>query len=202
MQEVLMDKKSVATTIAVIFSALVFAVIGICFSTFVYSDTKIEVQNIKIAAAESIKVYGDKDLKEEAKELKLSAQELGLKPATGELDEETQIPSTITNQGTSEGYYASVFVKTNVNYKIVVKDIKIETKHSKIEAEEERKNIFISIMDVANSTKNLKENEVEIAKFEDQKETQELVFLIWLGSLSGEELEGAKISFTINFIPV
>lgn len=197
-----MDKKSVATTMVVIFSAMVFAVIGMCFSNYVYRDSKIEIKNIALVAADSIKVYEDEKAEKEAKVLKLSSQELGLKPATGEVDEETQIPSTITDEGTSEGYYASVFVKSATNFKVVVSNLEIKTSHDKVAAEQERKNIFIAIKDVKNSAKSLEESETEIAKFEDATDTQEIVFLIWLGALSGEELVGSKISFTINFLPI
>lgn len=197
-----MDRKSIATTITLLFSALLFAVIGVCFNLFVYMETKIEVKNIALSAGTNIELFSDNELKNKAEKLELSKQELGLKPATGELDEETEIPSTITNEGTSEGYYSSVFVKTNSNFKIVIRDIKIETKHDQTAAEGERKNIFVAIKDVKNTTKNLKEDEVEIATFSDVKQPQELVFLIWLGALSGEELVGSKISFTIYFLPI
>lgn len=196
-----MKRKSLAATVVVLLSTLVFAVIGVCFTTFVYSKTKIEVQNIKVNAI-GIGVFKDKELKEKCDKLKLSDMELGLKPATGEIDKETLIPSTITDEGTSEGYYAKVYVPAGTAFKVVINGINIETKKNKIEAEEQRKNIFVAIKNVKNATKSLKENEVELASFQNTTETQELTFLIWMGSLSGEELAGAKISFTLNFIKI
>ena len=142
----------------------------------------------------------DKDLKQKATELKLSDMDLGLKPATGKVDNESLVPSTITDQGTSEGYFASVYVPTGSKFSVTVKNIKIETKLNKTEAEEERKNIYVSIKDIKNSTKTLEKDEVEIAKFENITETTKLTFLIWLGSLSGEELAGSKISFELHFV--
>ncbi len=197
-----MEKKSVAATILVFYITLVFAVIGVCFSVYKYQETKIEITTVALVAPANIELYEDEKLQKKAEQLKLSDMQLGLKPSTGELDSETQIPSTITNEGTSEGYYADVFVKTSTNYKIIVKNIKIETKLDQIAANEERKNIFIAIKDVANSTKSLKEDQIELAKFENVSATQKLTFLIWLGSLSGEELEGSKISFTLEFVAI
>lgn len=194
-----MKKKSVAATVVVILSTIVFAVIGACFTAFVYGKTKIEVENIKVNAT-GIEVFNDKDLKEKCEKIKLSDMKLGLKPATGELDKETMIPSTITDEGTSEGYYAKVYIPVGSSFKIVVNNIKIETTKNKIEAEEQRKNIFIAIKDVKNASKSLKEDEFELANFSNITETYELTFLIWIGSLSGEELAGSKISFDLNFI--
>ena len=197
-----MDKKSVSATILVLFLALTFAVIGACFSTFVYQKNIIEFKEIKLIAADGIEIFDDKEYKNKISKMKLSDMKLGLKPATGEVDAETQIPSTITNEGTSEGYYETLFIKADAPYKIVVKDIKIENKNNETQANEERKNIFVSIKDVQNTTKSLEKEEIELVKFESVSEPQELVFLFWLGSLSGEELIGSKISFTLEFIKI
>lgn len=193
-----MEKKSVSATILVLFIAITFSIIGICFSVYKYQDTKIEIKEVKILT-NGIDVFGDKELQQKITTLKLSDMNLGLKPATGELDTESEVPSTITNEGTSEGYYASVFVPANINYKIYVTDVKIETKKNQLEADNERKNIFISIKDIDNSTKSIEEDKTEIVKFENISETQELTFLIWLGAMAGNELIGSKISFTLLF---
>lgn len=194
-----MEKKSVAATILVIFSSLLFAVIGACFTAFIYSDTKTVVKSVAVVS-NGVEVFSDKDLKQKATALKLSEMELGLKPATGKIDQETLVPSTITDEGTSEGYYASVFVPAGSKFSVKVQGVKIETKLNKTEAEEERKNIYVSVKDVKNSTKTLEKDEFEIAKFENITETKKLTFLIWLGALSGEELAGAKISFELVFV--
>ena len=197
-----MNKKSVSASTLVLFLALFFSVIGACFATFAYKDTRILIDKIKIVSSDAIDVYADKDLKKKAKELDLSDMQLGLKPATGELDQETQIPSTITDDGTSEGYYSTVYLKTSTNYKIVVKNIKIETKNNQIEVDEQKKNVFVSIKDVNNTTKSLKESEVEVVSFSNVETVQELTFLVWLGSLSEDVLEGSKISFDLEFVAI
>lgn len=197
-----MDKKSVSASILVIYLAIFFSVIGICFSTFVYQNTKIVFKEVSVAVSEGVGVFGDKDLSKNLTKLKLSDMTLGLKPATGDVDAETQIPSTITDEGTSEGYYSTIYVKPTKSYKIILKDIKIESKKNELEVKEERKNIFVAIKDIKNTTKSLKEDQTEIVSFSNINETQKLTFYFWLGALSGEELEGAKISFVLDFVAI
>lgn len=197
-----MEKKSVSATILVIYLALLFSVIGVCFSVFVYEENKIKITGVMVQANSRIDVFNDKELSKKTDKLKLSDMDIGLKPATGELDSETQIPSSITDQGTSEGYYATVYVNTSINYKIVVSDVKIQSKKDEVAVNEERKNLFIAIKDVKNTTKSLENESTELVQFSDVSETQKLTFFIWLGSLADDVLVGAKISFTIQFLPV
>lgn len=194
-----MNKKSVAASFLVVFMAIFFSVIGICFSSFVFVKTKIVVQSVGVIADSGIEVYEDKDLKKKVNELKLSTLDTGLKPATGELDDEFKIPSTITDEGTTEGYYSKVYVKTSEDFKIVIKNIKIESKKDKLAVKEERENVYIALKDVKDANKNLKDDNVELASFSKNNETKELTFLIWLDALAGEDLVGAKISFDVVF---
>lgn len=197
-----MNKKSVSASTLVLFLALFFSVIGASFAAFAYKDTRILIDKINIVSSDSVEVYSDKELKKKSTELKLSDMQLGLKPATGEIDQETQIPSTITDDGTSEGYYSTVYVKTSSNYKIIVKDVKIETEKNQIEVDEQKENIFVSIKDVGGATKALDKPEVEIVQFSNVEEIQKLTFLVWLGALSEDVLEGSKITFTIEFVAI
>jgi len=193
-----MEKKSVSATILVLYLALTFSVIGICFSVFVYKDTRILIEKVSIKS-NGVSVYGDKDLKNIAEKLELSNIDLGLKPATGKIDSETQIPSTITDEETSEGCYATVYVPSGVNFKVVVTDIEIKTENNLVEVEEDRDNIFIAIKDVSNTVKTLENDEIELAIFQNNNETLKITFLIWVGSLADEVLAGANISFSIYF---
>ena len=197
-----MNKKSVAASTLVVFLAIFFSIIGICFSMFVFADTKIEVKSVKLVLANGIEVFSDKELTEKTTELKLSKMELGLKPATGELDAETKIPSTVSDQGTSEGYYSKVFVKTNSDFKVYIEDVKIESKKHADKVDAERENLFVAIKYVDGAVKNIKEDKTELASFSNVEGSKELVFYIWLDALAGEELEGAIISFSLNFVSV
>ena len=144
----------------------------------------------------------NKEFTEVADKLKLSKMDTGLKPATGDVDAETQVPSTITDEGTSEGYYATIYVKSDSNFKVIIKDIKIDSKKDEILVKEERKNIFVSIKDIKNSAKSLEKDSVELALFENSNKVEKLTFYIWLSSFSGKDLEGAKIKFTVQFVKV
>ena len=193
-----MDKKSVSASLLVLYLTLFFSVIGICFSVFVFKDTKIEVESVKLVSAQSIEIFEDEKLSKKVSELKLSNMELGLKPATGEVNKETQIPSTITDTGTSEGYYSTVYVKCSTGFKVDIKDIKISTTKDQVAADEQRKNIFVAIKDIQNAVKSL-ENETTLVSFSNVTEVQKLTFFVWIGSFADDDLEGAKISFSLVF---
>lgn len=197
-----MNKKSISATILILFMSLFFAVVGTCFYTFVYEKTRTLVTAVGVYASENIEVYSDKKLTKKIKELKLSDMDIGLKPATGEVDAETQIPSTIDDKGTSEGYYSTVYVRTSGNFRVQLSNINIESDHDKLLIEEEKKNIFVGVKDLKNSVKTLENDGVEICRYTDVSEPVEITFLIWLGSLASDELEGARISFDIKFVAI
>ena len=196
-----MERKSVSATILVLYLAGLFAVIGSCFYAFIFKENQIKVEAVFIET-KGVAVYHDNEKNNPATELNLSDMEIGIRPATGKLDKETQIPSTICSDGTSEGYYASVFVDFGVNYKIVLKDINIESEKHELDLKEQRKNIFIAIEDIKNTTKSLEEDEITLVTFQDTNSIQELTFLIWIGAFANDDLKGAKISFTLEFIAI
>lgn len=198
-----MNKKSVSATILILFMALFFAVVGTCFYTFVYEQTRTLVTAVGIINDEKIQVYSDDKLKKKVSKLKLSDMDIGLKPATGEVDSETQIPSTIDDKGTSEGYYSTVYVVASGNFRMQLSNIQIKSDHDEKLIEEERKNIFIGIMDLKNSVKTFENDGVEICRYTDvSSEPIKITFLIWLGSLASVELEGARISFDIKIVSI
>jgi dimeric dUTPase (all-alpha-NTP-PPase superfamily) len=196
-----MERKSVSATILVLYLAGLFAVIGSCFYAFIFKENQIKVEAVFIET-KGVAVYQDNEKNNPATELNLSDMEIGIRPATGKLDKETQIPSTICSDGTSEGYYASVFVDFGVNYKIVLKDINIESEKHELDLKEQRKNIFIAIEDIKNTTKSLEEDEITLVTFQDTNSMQELTFLIWIGAFADDGLKGSKISFTLDFVAI
>ena len=197
-----MDKKSISATILILFLALFFSVVGSCFSMFVYKYSRTLVKTVSLVSDDSIKIFKDEKLTKEISKLKLSDMELGLKPATGEVDAETQVPSTIDDKGTSEGYYSTIYVKSSGNFRISVNNINIKSDHDEMLVKEERKNIYIGIKDLKNSVKTLENDGVEICRYSDVSEPIKITFLIWLGSFASDELEGAEINFDINFVSI
>ena len=59
---------------------------------------------------------------------------------------------------------------------------------------------FVAIKDVKGSAKSLENDEVELAQFSNTEELDKITFFVWLSSFATDELEGAKISFTIEFV--
>ena len=127
-----MNKKSVSATILILFLALFFSVVGVCFNVFVYNETKILIEKVNVQSDSLVVVAYNENFSKLASELKLSKMDVGLKPATGKVDAETQIPSTITDEGTSEGYYATVYVKCNSGFRVFIKDINIKSKKDEL----------------------------------------------------------------------
>ena len=197
-----MNKKSVSATILILFMSLFFAVVGSSFFYFEYWGKRTLVENVGVIVDGDIQIFHDEELTKKANSLKLSDMEIGLKPATGELDDETRIPSTINDQGTSEGYYATIYVKTTGNFRVQLANVKIDSTHDELLVKEERKNIFIGVKDLKNSVKSLENDGVEICRYSDVTKPVKITFLIWLDSLASDELEGAKISFDIKFIKI
>lgn len=198
-----MNKKSVSATILILFMALFFSVVGTCFYTFVYDRTRTLVTAVGVINDENIQIFSDEKLKKKVSELKLSNMDIGLKPATGEVDSETQIPSTIDDKGTSEGYYSTVYVVSSGKFRIQLNNIQIKSDHDEELIEEEKKNIFVGIMNLKNSVKTLENDGIEICRYVDvSSEPIKITFLIWLGSMASDELEGARISFDIKFVSI
>ena len=195
-----MKKKSVSATILILFMSLFFAVVGSSFYYFEYYSKRTLVEKVGIITDEKISIYNDKEFKEKVTRLELS--DMDLEPATGKIDNETQIPSTITAEGTSEGYYSKVYVKAQGNFRIQLSNIKIESDHDELLIKEERKNIYVGIKDLKNSVKTLENDGVEICRYSNVSKPVEITFLIWLGSIASDELEGARISFDIKFVSI
>lgn len=193
-----MRRKNLAATIATMLCAISFIVIGSCFSAFIYKKEMIVVQNPKIFKSEGIEIFdeeGDKAIDE----FKLSKMPLGLKPATGDEDQETAIPSTVHSKKGSEGHYAIFKAYAPAGAKVIVKNVKIDTKKpEKVIAE--RENIKIAIAELKVEAKSLAEDEVEIGTLSASDERQEFTLLIWLSSKAGDDLKGAKISFDVYFV--
>ena len=197
-----MNKKSVSATILILFLALFFSVVGICFSCFVYKNSRTLVKAVKLKTSNGINIFEDEQQSSVIYSLKLSNMDTGLKPVTGDIDAETQIPTTIDDQGTSEGYYSTVYVKSDTGFKILIDEIDIQSNHSAEMIEKEKKNIFVGILDVNGSVRTFENNGAELARFNEPVNAQKLTFLIWLGSLASDELEGANIYFTLNFVNI
>lgn len=194
-----MDRKNIAMTVCTILSALVFIVIGACFSTFIYKDEMVKVNNPRVVLAQNMQIFssdGDKVIEK----LELSKMKLGLKPATGEEDAVTSIPTTVTDKNGSEGQYAKFKLYAPSGAKIFITNIVIENVNEKQETiTKERENIKVAIKEISNSTKSLVGEKIELGQAEASDERLPYTFMIWLSGKVSDKLESSTISFDISF---
>lgn len=195
-----MNKKNVATTIVLILCAAIFTVVGTCFMTFIYKDSKITISDPNVVASNGVLVYNSKDKdKKPIKTLEFSDMALGLKPVTGEADADTNIPSTVTDKNGSEGVYASVKISAPAGLKIIVKNIKVESNEEPDKIKAERKNMFVALKDVENSANTLENDEITLVSYSDKLEDAEVTLFFWLDGKADIILKGSKISFDVYF---
>lgn len=187
-------KKSIAVCVTAILYIMLFAVIGSCFMAFKYEDEKVIVVDPKITASEGV-VVTDKE-NNVITQLKFSEVKLGLKPVTGELESETKIPVTVTDTNGSEGIYAKFQVKTNNIVSVKIKNLSI-TGNDKLEVEKERTNIWFSIKEIQDSTKNFEEDTIVLGEIKDASDGKELTLLFWLSSVASEDFECSTIKFDV-----
>lgn len=192
-----MFRRNLATTICVILSALTFITVGSCFSAFLYKREIVKVENPQIILADGVKVYNLDD--KEVNSLELSTMKLGLKPATGEEDSVSNIPSTVTDEQGTEGVYAKFKIQSSHDVKIVIKNIKIETKEDQEKVDKERKNICVAIKELEGGAVSLEKDQAVLGNISASSEMKEYTFLVWLCGKAGDDLEGSTISFDLNF---
>ena len=188
-------KKSLAVCVTAILYIMLFAVVGSCFMAFKYEDEKVRVNNPDLIVASGISVT-DTSTSQTINKLKFSEVKLGLKPVTGELDHETKIPVTVTDQNGSEGIFAKFKVKASSNPVIKIKNISI-TGNDKLEVDKERKNIWVAIKEIDDSSKNLEDEEVILGTIENASEGKEYTLYFWLSSVASEDFEMCTIDFDV-----
>lgn len=193
-----MNKNNTAITVTTILCALFFIVIGSCFSAFLYADEMVKIEMVNIITAESVFVF-DKDGKNEIKKLELSTMKLGLKPATGEEDATTKIPTTVHDKQGTEGVFAKFKVKSENGAKIYVTNIKFSGDVSEKVIEEERENIMVSISQISESTNSLKEEKVLLGELQGGDEKVDLTLFVWLSASISDKFNSESISFDLLF---
>ena len=187
-------KKSTAVSVAAVLSIMLFAVIGSCFMVYMYKDEKVEVSSPRLVLGDGVKVTNlDND---EITSLKFSEIKLGLKPVTGDLDSETKIPVTVTDKNGSEGIYAKFKVTAASDKTIKLSNLKV-TGNEKLELEKERTNIWLSIKEIEDSTKNFEEEIVTLGTATNISEGKEFTLLFWFSSVASGEFESTSISFDV-----
>ena len=196
-----MNKKNIATTCILLLCSVLFAVVGSTFMNLLYEKNKIVVEDPKVVVAEGILVYNSQDEnKTQIQTIEFSDMNLGLKPVTGQLDKETNIPSTVTNKKGTEGLYAAIKITAQAGLKIQVTNIIISSEQDSEKIEAERKNMWIALKDIKDSAKTLEADVVNLTSLNQELKDQEFVILFWLGGNADKILKGAIISFEMHFI--
>lgn len=196
-----MNKKNIATTLVLLLCSCLFAVTGSTFMNLLYQKNKIVVENPKVVCSSGVLVYNSNDEdKTQISQIEFSDMDLGLKPVTGKLDKETNIPSTVTNKSGTEGLYSAIKITAPAGLKILVTNISVTSEQDAEKVAIERKNMWIALKDVKNSATTLEEESVQLLTTDDAIEDKEFVVLFWLGSTTNNILKGAKISFEMRFI--
>lgn len=193
-----MLRKNIAPVMATILSALLFIIIGSCFSAFLYQKEIIKVKDPQIIKASNIVVY-DKNGEEEINILKLSKLKLGLKPATGEEDKETNIPSTITEKKGGEGHYVKFQLYAPDGAKIYVTEIVVQGKKPEDKIQEERKNIMVAIKEIDQSANSLESDKVFLGEVSESEGKVQMTLYVWLSGKASDVLESSTISFKVSF---
>lgn len=196
-----MNKNNTAITITTILCALLFIVVGSCFSAFLYADEIVKCENPNIIVSGDIKIFDAKGQKSIEK-LTLSKMKLGLKPATGEEDAETKIPTTVHDKQGSEGVYARFMINAPSGAKIYVTNVKFEGDVPGNVLEEERENVMVAISEINESTVSLKTDKTLLGQISPTSDNKKLTFYIWLSASISDDFNSETISFDLLFEPL
>ena len=167
-----MERRDFGYVLAYVFSFLFVAIIGISFSTFLDAKRRIEVSGITVASAEGVLVQkvGEKG-DDTISKLDVKSPKVGTKPVSGELDTQTDIPYTVSDQVGSEGV-----------------------------PEGELDNVKIAVDGSEKKPHSLK-NIGEVLEEKDPSEKpHKFTVLIWLDQHAGKELIGSKINIELEVV--
>ena len=184
-----MERRDIGYAIAYILTFIFFAIIGISFSVFKDKKQQVEIKTITITCEQGITLKsGSKTAS--VLELNVHSPKVGTKPASGELDTQTDIPYTVTSQVGSEGAYAKFEVITDSKYKIVLSGVKGAP-------ESELENIKISVDGSEKKPYSLKNIGETIF---DGKGNKKFTVLVWLDSHTTNKIVGSKIEIKLKVV--
>lgn len=182
-------RKTIATIVFWSLLICFMSVVGSSFVSFAYTPKKITLNEISVIT-ENVSVTNKAN--EPLTKLRLNAPKNGLKPATGELDEISKIPYTVSSEVGSEGVYSTFYVTADGPFKIELKNISFS------KGEKERENVFACLKETGVESKNLKQESVMLYESkEGASSPKKFVLLVWLSSFVGEELIGVNIDFDL-----
>lgn len=187
-----MYKKTVATTI-LCFLVLIFLVgTGATISAFGVAPKKVEVKSIKILANSGIIIRSEDG--EEIDSLEIKSSSVGVRPATGEEDGKTSIPTTVNDQVGTEGAYGVFKLSSTKAWKIILSSCVLTNG-----GDENLENIRIAIMEDDAEAK----SGIEVGKVlysGDAVEDRCMVVVVWLDKDTTKSVEGADIIVELEIV--
>ena len=187
-----MEKKSVAITIFSILVVIFLMAIGSTLSAFKVAKEKVEVKQIIIYASEDVKITNMEN--QETSELEVKSSEVGVRPATGEEDCETSIPTTVNDAVGTEGAYASFKLSANGNWEIRLKSCSLSAG-----AEENLENVRVAIMEEENEPVDGSSVGSVLARGTSVQD-KEMVIVVWLQKDTTKSIKSADIAIEIEVV--
>ena len=187
-----MQKKTVAVTILSILILFFIVAIGSTLSAFKVSKEKVTVKSISVLPGSGIVVLDNDG--NQITELKVKSSSVGVRPATGEEDSKTNIPTTVNDAVGTEGAYACFKLSANSNWEILLSDCKVS-----VGEDENLDNVRIGIMEEENDPISGKDVGSVLAKG-GAVEGKEVVVVVWLDQETTKTIKGAEISIILQIV--
>lgn len=187
-----MFKKTTASAFLTILILIFVVAIGATFSAFKVSKEKVSVESIKVITANGITIT-DKD-GETINELKIKSSSVGVRPATGEEDSETSIPTTVNDAVGTEGAYATFKLTASSNWEIILKECSLTAGEK-----ENLENVRIGVMEEKNKPISGTDLGSVIARGVSETD-KEISVVVWLDADTTKTIKGAKINITLEII--
>lgn len=188
-----MERRDIGYVLAYAFAFIFVAIIGISFSVFVDKKQQVEVRAISVVSDGNVVLV---DLSHKNKEstslkLKVNSPKVGTKPVSGELDTQTDIPYTVSDQVGSEGAYAKFGVISGQKFGVFLKSVSGVP-------QEELENVKIAV----DGSEKKPHSALDVGKLIEEKDgsdkTKKFTVLVWLDQHAGKKLVGSKIEIELE----
>ena len=189
-----MDKKTVAVTVMTILIVAFLMAIGSTLSAFKVSKEKVIVERMVVVYGDGVKVK-NKDGKE-ISDLEVKSSAVGVRPATGDEDTETNIPTTVNDAVGTEGAYANFFLTSNSPWEIRLLSCSLTNG-----MEENLDNVRVAIMEEKNDPVSGKDIGATLAHGEAVN-NKEYVLVVWLDQETTKSIKGSKIMVQVQVVQI
>ncbi|MBP3630379.1 MAG: hypothetical protein J6J23_02700 [Clostridia bacterium] len=187
-----MEKKTIATTISGILILIFIIITGATLSAFKVQKEKVEVKSIRVQGESGILVTDKKG--NEIVELEIKSSAVGVRPATGEEDSITHVPSTINDSVGTEGAYASFFIKSEKDFQIVLISCELTEGY-----EENIENVRIALLD--DESDSIKGSDVgHILGVGKATQKDKITIAVWLDADTNKSIASGDINIVLGVV--